>query len=271
MTWQQPQLAEPLMVSEEIGNLNRRLLLAFGTNSRAQEYGVQLHDTFDAATDKALRSIQAFLGRTEDPKYMREPGVLTYDTKVRLGVYVPPPKSPTKRFVQQGVGFSTDAFLMGNPTHSYVNAVDEGSAELLRLALPYPGPKVGYAYSMGGDVLKKALQSWPAERRDEWKLLAVFGNPSKQPGPTLFGDDPGGSGISGEWYPEWTFPRLYNLTLPGDMYPNSVGLLPFIYSILVRMEMSLEFAMYLFGLLGSAVGGKLLGTIASSLPGAGAL
>ncbi|AHJ86315.1 lysin B [Mycobacterium phage 32HC] len=266
MAWKQPQLTDPPMVSEEIGKLNRRLLLAYAANSRAVEAGVQLHDVFDAATDRALRNIQVHLAKTEDPKYNREPGVLTYDCKVRLGVIVPAPAAPDKRFVQQGVGFSTDAFLMGDPTHSYVDAVREGSAELLRLALPMVGvPKIGLAYSMGGDVLRAALEKWPADRRGEWSLFGVFGNPSKRPGPTLLGNDPGGQGISGVWYPEWTTGRLYDFTLPGDMYPNSVGLLPQIYQILVRMEASVEFALYLFNLLTSSFGPALLGLAAGGL------
>lgn len=260
MAWKQPQLTDPPMVGVEIGKLNRRLLLAYAGSSKAVEVGVKQHNVFDAATDKALRNVQVHLANTEDPKYNREPGVLTYDCKVRLGVITLPPVSPKKRFVQQGVGFSTDAFLMGDATHSYVNACDEGSAELLRLALPLVGvPKVGLAYSMGGDVLRQALEQWPADRRGEWKLLGVFGNPSKRPGPTLFGDDPGGQGISGVWYPEWTRDRLWDFTLPGDMYPNSVGLLPQIYQILVRLEASFEFALYLFNLLTSSFGPALLG------------
>ena len=261
MAWKQPQLTDPPMASDEIGRLNLRLLLAYATNSKAVELGVKLHNVFDAATDKALRNIQVWLAKHEDPKFNREPGVLTYDCKGRLGVVASaPPAPPKKRFVQQGVGFSTDAFLMGDATHSYIDACNEGSAELLRIALPTVGvPKIGLAYSMGADVLRYALEQWPADRRDEWKIFTLFGNPSKHPGPTLFGDDPGGQGISGVWYPSWCLPKVYDFTLPGDMYPNSVGLLPQIYQILVRMEASFEFALYLFNLLTSSFGPALLG------------
>ncbi|MCV7230655.1 peptidoglycan-binding protein [Mycolicibacterium komossense] len=267
MAWQQPQLTDPPMQSAEIGKLNRRLLLAYAKNSKAVEVGVTLHDVFDAATDKALRNIQDYLGIAAG----KDRGVLTYETKLRLGVIVPAPTAPTKRFIQQGVGFSTDAFLIGNPNHSYIDAVAEGSAELLRLALPDPRPKIGDAYSMGGDVLRAALEQWPADRRDEWKLFTVFGNPSRRGGPTLLGNDPGGSGISGVTYPEWTWDRLYDFTHEGDMYPNATGLLPQFYQILVRMEASVDFALYLFQVLSSSFGPIMLGLVSSVVPGAGAL
>lgn len=269
MAWQQPQLTDPPMgPTDEIRKLQHRLLLAYSTYSKSHDFGVIESGIFDEATDKSLRAIQAHIGG----KVNAQPGVLTYDTKVALGVIVLPPKAPTKRFVQQGVGFSTDAFLMGDITHSYLDAVNEGSAEILRLALPLVGqPKIGDAYSMGGDVLRRALELWPADRRDEWKLFTVFGNPSRREGPTLLGNDPGGKGISGVTYPEWTWDRLYDFTHEGDMYPNAVGLLPTFYQILVRMEASTDFALYMFNLLTSSVGPLLLGTVSSMLPGAGAL
>lgn len=271
--WKQPQLADPLMgPTAEIKKLQHRLMYAFPERSQAWEFGVQETGMFDEATDKALRAIQLYLV-AEDPKYNSQPGVLTYDCKIRLGVIVLPPKADTKRFVQQGVGFNTDAFLMGNDkTHSYIDAVNEGSAELLHLALPLVGvPKAGLAYSMGGDVLKATLQRWPADRRHEWKIFTVFGNPSRRPGPTLLGNDPGGSGISGSWYPEWCWPLLYDFTHEGDMYPNAKGVLPQLYQILVRMEATADFAMYLFQMVTASFGPILLGTVASMVPGAGAL
>jgi membrane associated rhomboid family serine protease len=267
MVWMQPQLTDPPMVSAEIGKLNRRLLLAYAKNSKAVEVGVKLHDVFDTATDQALRNIQEFLGIANDQR-----GVLTYETKVRLGVVVTPPKAPAKRFVQQGVGFSTDAFLMGDPAHSYVDATTEGTAETLRLALPLVGvPKVLAGYSMGADILNRVLLAWPANRRDEIKLAVTFGSPARPAGTTLLGNDPGGSGISGLFTPDWARPITYDFTHAGDMYANAVGLLPQLYQILIRLEASTDFALYLFQVLMSSMGGALLGTTASSLTGAGAL
>lgn len=273
MTWQQPQLSDPPMgPTDEIRKLQHRLLFAYATNSRAHEAGVIESGVFDVATDQALRAMQTWLAEHEDPKYNDKPGVLTYDCKTRLGVVLVAPKAKEKRFVQQGVGFSTDAFLMGDPTHSYVDARAEGSTELLRLALPMVGvPKVWMGYSMGDDVVNTALLQWPEDRRDEIKLIIGFGGPSRRGGPTLLGNDPGGQGISGVFGPDWAVPITYQFTHEGDMYPNAVGLLPWLYQILTRMEISLDFAAYLFNLFMSTVGRQLLGLLASSLPGAGAL
>jgi hypothetical protein len=273
MAWQQPQLADPLMgPTDEIRKLQHRLLFAYPGRSDAHNLGVIESGIFDAATDRALRNVQEYLAATEDPKYDSQPGVLTYDCKVRLGVTIVAPKSDKKRFIQQGVGFSTDAFLMGDPTHSYVDARTEGAAELLRLALPMVGvPKVWIGYSMGDDVVNTALLQWPEDRRDEIKLIVGFGGPSRRGGPTLLGNDPGGTGISGVYGPDWAVDRTYQFTHEGDMYANAVGLLPWLYQILTRMEVSLEFAAYLFNLFASTVGKQLLGAVASTLPGAGAL
>lgn len=273
MAWQQPQLADPLMgPTDEIRKLQHRLLFAYATNSRAHEAGVIESGIFDVATDRALRNMQEYLAATEDAKFNDKPGVLTYDCKTRLGVVLVAPKAKEKRFVQQGVGFSTDAFLMGDPTHSYVDARAEGSAELLRLALPMVGvPKVWMGYSMGDDVVNTALLQWPQDRRDEIKLIIGFGGPSRRGGPTLLGNDPGGQGIAGVFGPDWATRITYQFTHEGDMYANAVGLLPWLYQILTRMEISLDFAAYLFNLFMSTVGRQLLGLLASSLPGAGAL
>lgn len=268
MAWQQPQLTEPPMgPTDEIRRLQRRLLYAYPKYSKAVEVGVTESGVFDIPTDQALRNIQQHLGL--DPTRR---GELTYESKKRLGVIIEPPKAREKRFVQQGVGFSTDAFLMGDPTHSYVNAVDEGSAELLRLALPLVGVrKVWIGYSMGDDVVAAALRQWPAERRDEIACVVGFGGPSKPPGPTLLGNDPGGSGISGLFTPEWARGRTYHFTQDGDMYPNAVGILPDLYQILVRLEISIEFAFFLFSKLTSVIGPALLGIAGALVPGFGAL
>jgi hypothetical protein len=265
MAWQQPQLAEPPMVSEEIRKAQHRLLLAYPKYSKAVELGVTQSGVFDFPTDQAVRNIQAHVG-------LPVSGVLTYDTKVAIGVVVKAPTAPTKRFVQQGVGFSTDAFLMGDPTHSYVDATTEGTAEGLRLSLPLVGvPKVLYGYSMGADIVNRILLAWPADRRDEIKLVATFGSPARPPGPTQLGNDPGGSGISGLFTPDWARDRTFDFTHNGDMYANAVGLLPTLYQILIRLEASADFALYLFQILTSSLGPSLLGIAGSVVPGFGAL
>lgn len=270
MTWKQPQLADPPMgPTDEIRKLQHRLLYAYATYSKSHDVGVIESGIFDAATDKALRNIQAHIGGSVNA----QPGVLTYDTKIALGVIALPPKAPTKKFVQQGVGFDTSAFLMGNIGHSYNMAVAECIAEMNRLALPLVGvPKIPMGYSMGSDAMNQWLWQWPADRRDEIKLVVGFGCPDRTPGPTLLGNNPPGQGISGIFTPEWARSRTYQfINDDGDMYPEAVGLLPQFYQILTRMAATADFAMYLFGLLTSSLGPILLGTVKSVIPGAGAL
>lgn len=268
MTWQQPQLTDPPMgPTDEIKRLQHLLIHAYPRNSKAIELGVQETGIFDERTDRALRNVQPFCTPPQPVT-----GILTYATKVALGVIAPPPKAPTKRFVQQGVGFSTDAFLMGNPTHSYVDARNEGTAETLRLALPLVGtPKVLIGYSMGDDIMNRVLLAWPVDRRDEIKLAIGFGCPSRAPGATLLGNNPPGVGISGVYTPDWARDRTYQFVNDGDMYGCAVGVLPQLYEILTRMEATMDFAMYLFNMLTSSFGPILLGLAGTMIPGFGAL
>lgn len=269
MAWKQPQLADPPMgPTDEIRKLQHRLLFAYPANSHAHDYGVIESGIFDTATDKALRDIQAHIGG----KVNTQPGVLTYGTKLALRVIVLPPAAPKKKFIQQGVGYDTSAFLMGNIGHSYQMAVSECVAEMNRLALPLVGvPKIPMGYSMGDDAMNQWLLQWPADRRDEIKLVIGFGCPSRPPGPTLLGNNPPGQGISGIFTPEWARSRTYQFVNDGDMYAEAVGLLPQLYQILIRLAATPDFAMYLFGLLTSSFGPALLGLAGQAVPGFGAL
>jgi hypothetical protein len=189
----------------------------------------------------------------------------------------------------QGVQWDTSAFLNPNPQHSYIEARAEGTAELLRLALPDPRPKIISGYSMGADVVVRFLHAWPAERRDEIKGVFTFGSPGRPPGATKLGPDPGGQGISGVFTPEWAHEREWSYTIDGDMYAESVGVMNPIYELLTRMEASVEFAKYLFTWLTGIpldlasifskitappthVGANMLGLLGNSqIPGFGAL
>ena len=253
----------------------------------ARDMGVQVSGTYDQTTADAIAELQR---RTALPVT----GIADYATQVRLGVVelrppaltvaytVPgtwagwndgPPawtawKLDPKRFRQQGVGYPAMGFLQPNPQVSYNESRDAGVAELRRLALPDPEPKVLLGYSQGADVVVRFLHSWPAERRGEIAKVVTFGSPGRPPGPTLLGNNPEGSGISGVFTPEWARDRTYDFTIDGDMYSEAVGLLPWLYDILTRLEISLEFAAYLFQLLASTVGAQLLGTLTGGNAGA---
>lgn len=99
-SWKQPQLTYPNMgPTEEIRRLQHRLLFAY-SRSRAAEFGVTESGIFDGPTAAALIIMQRYLvtlnavpglgGR----RLVLKPedfGVLTYDTKLALGVIVKDP------------------------------------------------------------------------------------------------------------------------------------------------------------------------------------
>jgi hypothetical protein len=179
----------------------------------------------------------------------------------------------------QGLGFNTDAFMIGrDPAHSYIDMIHDGVGEGRRFAIPDRRKKIFTGYSGGAGCVVEMLRQWPADRRHEIAIILQFGDPNRPPGRTLLGNDPGGHGISEDFPPDWCLDRYYSFTLPGDMYPNAVGLLPIFYDVLTRMEASLEFMMYLFsmmvdqlgnltpfGLMGLGLGGN------SAIPGFGML
>jgi hypothetical protein len=225
-------------------------------------------------------------------------GYIAYADKVRMGYLIEGPKVPpyvgysvpgtwgvwnigpqcmaVNRYPEkvqlQGVGYNTSAFINPDPSHSYVEAVREGTAELLRLALPESRKKFISGYSMGAEVVARFLAAWPAERRDEIVGVITFGSPSRPPGPTKWGPDPGGAGISGFYTPEWARDREWSYTVDGDMYAEANSpLMTALYNILTRMEFSTDFMMYLFQVLTSSLGPALLGLAGSFIPGFGAL
>jgi hypothetical protein len=117
----------------------------------------------------------------------------------------------------QGVAWNTNAFLNPDPQHSYVEARTQGVAELMRLALPDPRPKVVSGYSMGADVVTRFLWAWPIERRDEIKAVIKFGDPGGLPGQDKTGSQSTNGGIARVWTPDWAQDRTWTYQLDGDM------------------------------------------------------
>lgn len=220
---------------------------------------VNVVGVFDWATKKQL----GLLGPLTPPAPVQAPGVFysftgsggAWDNGFGFDVGV---RIDSRKWYHQPLGYATSCFLvMGpDPMHSYLDMLWDGAVEFNRLALPDPRPKVLSGYSGGANVVANLLHQWPANRQHEIRAVINFGDPSRPPGPTLLGNNPPGHGISEDFPPEWVLDRYYSFSIDGDMYPNAVGLLPTLYDILVRLEATPEFAMYMFGLLiNSATGG----------------
>lgn len=264
-----------------VARLQHRLLHAYPTYSRAEQLGVTESGVYTPATKAAVINICRHINDLPDHlkppaargHTLRTDGIADWRVQTALGAVIPAGGNapPSKRFIQQGIAYPAMGFLTPDPQVSYVESRDAGVAELLRLALPDPRPKVFIGYSQGADVATHVLHRWPAERRDEIEMVVTFGSPGRAPGPTLFGTDFHGAGISGVYTPEWAREKTWDFILDGDWYPAARGLLPLLYELLTRMELSLEFAMFLVQRLSTAAGQLLLGVQPSDQPGAGAL
>lgn len=221
MAWSQPHLAVPNMgPTDEIKKLQHRLLYAYGKYSQSHDVGVIESGVFDTATDTALRNIQAHIGGDINT----QPGVLTYATKLALGVYVvPAPPPPSHVFfsvcgtgVPWSVGYPFDIGAALNPTVWYHQPIGypatafpmkpsytAGVTELVRqLGLHHceTTPWAFCGYSQGAIVTSIVLQRVLTGDLQQYKGTflggTTFGNPMREEGHTLPGGvDPGGHGI----------------------------------------------------------------------------
>jgi len=244
----------------------------FASYSKAADGGPLKLDGYFGLDDRAVHN--EWQRRMKRP--VRTTGDIVTDEELAiLGLAVSPPSRDegARRYPLQGVGYNTNAFLAPDPTHSYVEMVNEGATEAMRLAQPIIGNKILIGYSGGADAMTEFLWRWPESRRHEIRCVIGIGDPSRRPGPTLLGDNPPGQGIAGRWAPEWVWPRYYNFCLPGDMYCCAPvpSLQPVFYQVLTRAELSFDFAVYLFNFFTSELGQILLGARKSDMPGAGVL
>jgi len=270
------RLQDPPMSGEQVKLIQNKAIRAFA--SYAVPLGVTVNGLYDAPTSAFVAEYQkrkevAGFRPVLPANVGARRGDCDHETKKALGILPSAPAPVGPKYVGyalpgtwgtwnigpqcmavnrapnvwvQGVQWNTAAFLNPDPMHSYLEALNEGTAEFLRLALPDPRPKILAGYSMGADVVVRCLLAWPAERRHEIVGVFTFGSPGRPPGPTKLGPDPGGAGISGVYTPEWARDREFSYTIDGDMYAEAVGLLPPIYELLTRMEASVEFAKFLF-------------------------
>lgn len=283
MAWDVLHLTEPPMSRPDVLRIQQEALERFGSYAT----GVRENAIYDKATSDFVAQFQARKNTSGYRPRLRTDGWCDYATKAALGVLPAPPVAEPPHYLGlcvpgtwgtwnigpqvmainrqpdrvqvQGVGFNTGAFLNPDPRHSYVDARNEGTAELLRLALPDPRPKFVSGYSLGADVVVRFLERWPVDRRHEIKAVFTFGSPGRPPGLTKLGFDHGGAGIAGVYTPEWARDREWSYTINGDMYSCAVGLLPQLYDILTRMEATADFIRYLFKVLAGAFGPVLLG------------
>lgn len=187
-----------------------------------------------------------------------------------LGIPIP----AATKYPIQGVGADSNAFLNPPTAHSFNKATDQFAAEGHRLHTVMrqngPAPIIVGGYSMGGVSVKKFLDTVPEAWRSDVKMVYTFGDPSMPASGSLLGDMPG-EGISKNPQPQWVWDRYYSFAIDGDWYPQAAGLLFFLYEILTRMELTLEFATWLFTQFPSLAMQQLIGSAPSTDPLAGIL
>lgn len=177
---------------------------------------------------------------------------------------------PRHRFELQGVGGDSRAFLNPPDAHSYEKATNGFGIEGNRLTPLLKPPIVPIGYSMGAESVCKYLKTLTPQQRPLIGAVVTFGDPSMPAGGSLLGDKTG-AGISGNPQPQWVWDRYYSFALDGDWYPQARGLLPFLYKVLSKAEMSADFAMYLFLQFPLEAMQQLMGLQPSSDPLAGVL
>lgn len=230
-------------IGPPVAKVQHRLLYAYGKNSNAVAHGVRENGIWDTATRDALIDLVVYINRAEG-KNFRVDGIADYAIQVRIGAYVPPVLGP--KYEIQGVYYDTTAYLMPPTAHSFNKATQQGAAEGVRLTMTRPpGRKIiVLGYSMGAKTARDYEMMLPVERRADVVLSVQFGDPSMPEGGSLL-DNPPGSGISGEPHPDWVLDRLFSYSLDGDWYPRARGLLFFLYQVIARAELTLDFAMWL--------------------------
>ena len=226
-------------------------------------YAGHLDDTplYDQAMVDAVKEMQSRYG-------LPVTGVMDYTSQLRSKFIKPVVAKP--RFPIQGVGHNSQAFLMGDPLHSYVQATNEAAAEALRLYSLNPAPIVALGYSMGGDSVRKFLERLPAEHHPNVKAVVTFGDPAMPDKGSLLGDMPG-RGIAGAAQPEWCWDRYWSFAIDGDWYPQARGLLFILYEVLTRAALTIEFAAWLVTQFPQRLMQELLGVAPSDDPLAGVL
>lgn len=288
MAWRGWELG---MSGEQVRIIQDRLIRKFQW-VRDKYPQLEATGSYDVATRDAIRDFQLRVG-------MFASGIADWKTQQRLGLFDVPQNKTTvftipgtwagwndgppawvawgldkKRFYQQGVGYPAMGFLTPNPNTSYEESRDSGVEETVRLInlLPAKAPIVLIGYSQGADVAVTASREFlPGGRLEgrqgDLKRIITFGSPCRPAGRTLVGNNPPGEGIAGAPTPAEFRSISWDYVTNGDMYASSTKLLRLFYSILTKMELSVDFAVAAIQILGTAVGGSQPGVLGGVLGG----
>ena len=200
---------------------------------------------------------------------VRVEGAIATDEFLRRAAWHPP-LAPRHRYELQGVGGDSRAFLNPPDAPSYQTQTNRFAATGISLFNGMTGPVVLIGYSMGGESVCKTLKLVPPQQRSKVGTVITLGDPSMPPGGSLLGDAPG-QGISGNFQPDWCHDRYFSYEIEGDWYPRARGLLPFLYRILSRAALTMDFALYLFTEFPLDAMQQLMGLKSSDDPLAGVL
>jgi len=180
------------------------------------------------------------------------------------------PQQAKHKYEIQGVGGDSRAFLNPPDAPSFEKDTNNFAFEGNRLTPLIKPPIVPIGYSMGGVSVCKYLNMLPANMRSLIGGVVTFGDPSMPSTGSLLGDTPG-EGISRMPQPEWVRDRYWSFSIDGDWYPRARGLLFLLYQVLVRAELTPDFALYLFTQFPIQAFQQLLGIKPSDDPLAGVL
>lgn len=195
-------------------------------------------------------------------------GAIATDEFLHRAAYVAVPHR--HRYEIQGVGGDSGAFLNPPNAHSFEKATNGFAMEGNRLTSVIDGPIIPIGYSMGGVSVCKYLNTLTPQQQARIPMVITLGDPSMPAQGSKLGDTPG-EGISKMPQPQWCWDRYYSFALPGDWYPQAQGLLFFLYQVLIKAELSADFALYLFTQFPIAAMQQLMGTAPSTDPLSGIL
>lgn len=197
-------------------------------------------------------------------------GAIATDEFLHRAAWTAKPVPHRHKYEIQGVGADSRAFLNPPDAPSFEKDTNSFAFEGNRLTHVINGPIVPIGYSMGGVSVCKYLNTLTPQEQSRIPLVITFGDPSMPAGGSKLGN-PTGEGISKMPQPQWVWDRYYSFALPGDWYPQARGLLFMLYQVMIRAELSMDFAMYLFLQFPLQAMQELLGATPSSDPLAGVL